>query len=213
VSHSALTRTAVALAVVASLSLGLTACGGNDTDANPTAVQTASNGDVFGDADVEFATQMIPHHAQAVQMVAMTQGRRLDPAVRRLAEGIRDAQVPEIEAMTDWLTAWGEEIPPTSIDHAHGDEGMDGMGGMDDTEHGDLPGMMKGADMEGLREASDAAFQDTWLTMMIEHHTGAIEMARTEQADGRFADAVALAQRIESSQRAEIDTMEGLLGS
>ncbi len=61
---------------------------------------------------------MIPHHAQAIEMVTLTQGRPLDPAVEDLANQIRDAQAPEVETMVDWLTAWDEQIPETSIDHA-----------------------------------------------------------------------------------------------
>jgi uncharacterized protein (DUF305 family) len=38
---------------------------------------------------------------------------------------------------------------------------------------------------------------------MIEHHEGAIEMAKTEQRDGLSIDAIELAESIESSQTAE----------
>ncbi len=50
-----------------------------------------------------------------------------------------------------------------------------------------------------------------FLTMMIEHHEGAIEMAKTEQADGEYADAIELAEGIETAQTEEIQTMQGLL--
>ena len=50
-----------------------------------------------------------------------------------------------------------------------------------------------------------------FLTMMIEHHEGAIEMAKTEEEDGAFKDAVELARRIQKDQAAEIRTMEALL--
>ena len=116
------------------LAFGLNACGGDEADPAATdTVRTASDGSEFNQADVDFATQMIPHHAQAVQMVVMAQGRTLDPEVATLMEDIRNAQVPEIETMTDWLSTWDEPVPETSLDHAnagHGD-GMDGMDGMD----------------------------------------------------------------------------------
>jgi uncharacterized protein (DUF305 family) len=51
-----------------------------------------------------------------------------------------------------------------------------------------------------------------WLEMMVEHHQGAIDMARDEVDHGRYGDAVALAEHIESSQQQEIDTMRGMLG-
>ncbi|MFC4787368.1 DUF305 domain-containing protein [Nocardioides sp. MAHUQ-72] len=201
---------AAAVALAAILATALAGCGndGADGEAQPAATSTAANGDVYADADVTFATQMIPHHAQAVQMVEMTRGRPLDPEVEELAAGIRDAQVPEVEQMSDWLTSWGEEVPATSLDHANADShSMHGMGDADE-----MPGMMSAEEMDDLASASDSEFQDMWLEMMIDHHEGAIEMARAEQEDGRFPDAVRLAKSIESSQAAEIDTMQELLG-
>lgn len=202
------------------LSLVLTGCGDDSDDgADPAATQTASNGDVFNDADVEFASSMIPHHAQALQMVDLTVGRTLSPEVQSLADQIREAQAPEVEQMTDWLTAWDVPVPATSLDHAHADghgegEGSDGMGdpeGMEGMD--DMPGMMSADEMAELESASDAEFEPLFLEMMIDHHQGAIEMAQTQQADGSFADAIALAEAIEASQTAEIETMQGLLGS
>jgi uncharacterized protein (DUF305 family) len=75
---------------------------------------TASEGSEFNRADVNFTTQMMPHHAQAVQMVVMAQGRDLSAPVSSLMEDIRIAQVREIETMADWLSTWDEPIPETS---------------------------------------------------------------------------------------------------
>lgn len=179
------------------LALGLTlaltaACGGDggDEEDSPSAGHN--------DADVAFATEMIPHHAQALSMVDLTLERPLDPAVAQLAEAIREAQTPEIEAMTNWLEQWGEEVPATMRDHAH-------------AGHGDAPGMMSDDDMAALADASDADFQRLWLEMMIEHHRGAIEMAETEQSDGDYGPAVDLAGEIIEAQTAEIERMEQLL--
>jgi uncharacterized protein (DUF305 family) len=49
--------------------------------------------------------------------------------------------------------------------------------------------------------------------MMIEHHTGAVQMAETELASGRNTDAKKLAQAIIDAQRAEITEMNTLLTS
>jgi uncharacterized protein (DUF305 family) len=46
--------------------------------------------------------------------------------------------------------------------------------------------------------------------MMIEHHTGAIEMANTEIADGSNEQAKEMARTIVQTQQAEIDTMKSL---
>lgn len=202
-------RTAAAAALL--LGLGLTSCGGDSGDAAPSAPQTARNGDVYNAADVRFASEMIPHHAQAVQMVVMTQGRPLSPEVRALADAVRQAQVPEVEAMSDWLVAWGEPVPETSIDHANAGHDMDDMDMGSADAMGDLPGMMSGADMQALQDAPDAEFEERWLEMMVEHHQGAVEMARTAQSEGEFAEAVELAESIEAAQQAEIRTMQALL--
>lgn len=195
------------------LALGLTASACGDSgdemggmDHGASDQQTASNGDVFNEADVTFARQMIPHHAQAIQMVVMAEGRPLDPDVAELANAIRDAQAPEVEQMVDWLTAWGEEVPETSMDHANAGHDMSEMTPMDGMD--DMPGMMTAEEMQALMDAPDAEFQDLWLEMMVEHHQGAIEMARTEQEEGHFEPAVQLAEDIEAAQESEIDAME-----
>lgn len=193
--------------------LALSACGASEEAEKPQKVsQTEHN-----KADIAFATGMIQHHAQALEMVDLTMGRNLDPTVQRLADQIRAAQSPEIETMSGWLRDWGEEVPATMRDNAN--DGNDGGGGaessMSDSMEGmgdDMPQMMSAEDMDALENASDAEFSDMWLKMMIEHHEGAIEMAETEQDEGRFKPAVDLAGTIIEAQTAEIDTMEKLLG-
>jgi uncharacterized protein (DUF305 family) len=74
-----------------------------------------------------------------------------------------------------------------------------------------MPGMMTSDDMGSLEDASDADFQTMWLEMMVEHHEGAVEMAKDEQRDGQYKPAVDLAGTIVESQSAEIATMKGLL--
>lgn len=197
----------LALVAALALTLTLTACGG-DAEPTPTtgAARTAANGDVFADADVSFATEMVPHHAQALQLVDLTVGRDLDPAVAALAEEIRTAQGPEIEQLVDWLTAWDEPIPETARDHENADSGE----GMDDM---DMPGMMSTAELDDLAALEGAQFERRWLEMMVEHHRGAIEMARAEQAGGRFGPAVELAGTIAGGQAEQVTEMEKLLGS
>ena len=198
-------RRATAAALFLTLtSAGLAGCGGDDASGGtPAAAEhTATNGDVYNDADVEFATEMIPHHADALVMVDMTQGRDLSPELASLTEDIRAAQAPEIETMVDWLTAWGEEVPETSRDHVNshgGSHGGDGDDGMDmGTDMGTDMGMDPD-DLSMLEGADGAAFEEMWLEMMIEHHEGAIEMAAAQQQEGTFGDALTLAESIEES--------------
>ncbi len=185
--------TLITLLVV--LGLTVSGCGSSNAD-KPTDTKA------YDDADVAFATDMIPHHAQALSMIDLTVGRRLDPEVMRLIEDIRSAQTPEIETMAGWLEDWGKEVPETGRGHS-----MEGM----DEHTTDMPGMMSDQEMAGLKAADGAAFRRMFLEMMIRHHQGAIAMARDEQEDGKFPDAVSLAQSIEKGQSSEINTMERLL--
>ncbi|PKH41765.1 Uncharacterized conserved protein, DUF305 family [Nocardioides alpinus] len=191
-------RTKIVKLVAPLLALGmaLTACGGGDST-------SAASGD-HNDQDVTFATEMIPHHAQAVQMAEMALANAESQDVKDLAEDISAAQGPEIEQMSSWLETWGEDVPDT-------DGG--GMGGMDHGGTDGMPGMMSSGQMDELDSASGSAFDEMFLSMMIEHHEGAIEMAQTEQADGESPDAIDLAETIEETQAAEIETMKAILES
>lgn len=173
--------------------LALAACG---EDSDP----VADNG--HNEADVAFAQEMIPHHAQAVQMVRMTQDKQLDPEVAELAAGMAEAQESEIAQMSQWLEEWGEEVPDAS---------MQDMGHHADPDAPHVPGMMTEEQMGDLAVATGPGFQTMWLEMMIEHHEGAIDSARAQQEDGSFGPAIELAEEIERSQTDEIDRMRELL--
>jgi uncharacterized protein (DUF305 family) len=200
-----ITRALAALTLAAGLMVA--GCGDDDAGVD---TQTGTGQTDHNDADVAFANGMIQHHAQALAMVDLTVGRDLDPEVQALIEAIRAAQAPEIETMTDWLTQWGEPIPATVRDHVNSEGDGHDMEGMGDDTGMDMPGMMSEEEMADLEAASDADFQDMFLTMMIEHHQGAIEMARAQQEDGRYQPALTLADQIETGQSAEIETMEDL---
>jgi uncharacterized protein (DUF305 family) len=197
-------------ALTLGLALTLSACGSDESAADTSAEVSETE---HNDADVAFATDMIQHHAQALSMVDLTVERTLDPEVQQLAQGIRDAQGPEIEQMADWLQEWDEEVPATMRDHSNAGHDMEGMGDSMEGMESDMPGMMTAEDFEELENAPDTEFQDMWLEMMVEHHEGAVEMAQDQQDDGRYAPAVELAGTIIETQEAEIATMEDLLGS
>lgn len=201
------TRTA-ALALAAAAPFLLVACGDDDGAAD---IPESADHNA---ADVEFATQMIPHHAQALDMVEMTEGRDLSPQFADLVDRIAAAQAPEIDQMASWLEEWDQPVPDTD-----GGMGMDGDMDHGDMDHGDMddmgdmPGMMSGADFDDLEGERGSAFEQMWMSMMIAHHEGAIEMAETELDEGEDADALELARSIAESQQAEIEEMEQLLGS
>lgn len=193
-------RTRLAAAVLALLGgTALVACG---DDSEPVAA-VPDRAD-HNTADVRFATEMIPHHAQALHMVDMAEGRDLTPETEQLMADIETAQTPEIEQMSRWLEEWDQPVPDTS--------GMGPMGGDMDMDHmGDMVGAMSEEALAELEGAEGTVFERMWLQMMIEHHEGAIEMAEDELDEGEHVGAMDLARSIIESQRAEIELMESLL--
>jgi uncharacterized protein (DUF305 family) len=185
--------------VFAAAVLALTGCSSDNPSDDPSGVD---RGQEFNAADVAFAQDMIPHHEQAVEMAEMAASHTGNPAVQGLATEISAAQGPEVELMTQWLEAWGQTPTQTSSGHDMGDMDM-----------GDMPGMMDTDQMNQLTAASNADWDTLFLTLMIEHHEGALDMARTEIANGQNPDAIALAEKIEAAQRAEIARMRQMLNS
>jgi uncharacterized protein (DUF305 family) len=194
--------------VAAVTAVGLAGCGTAAMPAAAPAPQAAPAAAAeHNDADTTFATSMVPHHTQAIEMAQLATDRATSSKVKELAGQIEQAQGPEITQLQGLLAAWGEKPAPTSM----GD--MGGMGGMPMDGKAAMPGMMSDQQMKQLQAASGAAFDRMWLQMMIEHHTGAIEMARTEMSSGTNAEAKDLAQNVVDAQQSEITTMKQLLTS
>jgi uncharacterized protein (DUF305 family) len=196
-------RKVLALFAVLTFGTFAAACGGDDSDtstAGSTALATSSETEPHNDADVTFAQGMIPHHAQAVDMADMAIDASLNDQVLDLAERIKAAQQPEIDQLTGWLEAWGEPVE-TSSGGGHDEHGSseDGMGGM-----------MTEEEMTQLGGLRGAAFDRMWLDMMIRHHQGAIDMAKTHQAEGEHPVALELGKVIIDAQQAEITEMQGI---
>ncbi|MGC9538382.1 DUF305 domain-containing protein [Streptomyces sp. UG1] len=209
-STRTLVRRAVLAATATAAAFVLAACGGDsggDTAADASASSSASAGaDAAGahnDQDVAFAQGMIPHHQQAVQMAKMAATQASSAEVKDLASRIEKAQDPEIRTMSEWLKTWGEDVPSAmpGMDHGGGHSGGAGM-----------PGMMDTKDMAELMKASGKGFDTMFLTMMVEHHEGAVQMATTEKDKGRYGPATQLADAVITAQTAEIKEMNKLLG-
>ncbi|MFD8501263.1 DUF305 domain-containing protein [Streptomyces sp. NPDC059687] len=201
------TRRIAAAGVVAAGALLLSACSSDSNDSNdmgsmnhgsshsssPAATATATAA-AYNDADVHFAQMMIPHHEQAVEMAKLADGRAADSEIKNIASKIEKAQDPEIKTMTGWLQSWGK---PTA------------MGDMPGMDMGD--GMMSEKDMKELEAMKGTEFDKMFAQMMIDHHNGAISMAKTEQKDGKNADAVKMAGDIGTGQSAEVTQLQSIL--
>jgi uncharacterized protein (DUF305 family) len=203
-------RRVAAVGVVAVGALLLSACGGDDSSdtdshdmsgmhhgsASASASASAGAGG-FNDADVMFAQAMIPHHEQAVEMARLAGGRASDAKVKSLAAKIEQAQDPEINTMKGWLKAWNKPTAMPSM------PGTDHRSGMD--------GMMSGKDMDELKALKGKQFDKMFARMMIQHHDGAITMARTERRNGTDPGAVKMAGDIVTSQSAEVEQLRAIV--
>jgi uncharacterized protein (DUF305 family) len=198
-----------AVAAAAATVTALSACGSSSSQTSSNAPMSSMSASASGtvasgphnSADVTFATDMIPHHSQAVEMADMAISKATNADVKALAVKIKAAQDPEIVTMTGWLKAWNQPVPSSSM------SGMSGMSGMSSS---DSTGMMSDADMASLDKATGKAFDTMWVTMMITHHQGAVSMSKTELASGQYAAGKTLAQSIITSQTAQIAQLQTL---
>jgi len=161
----------------------------------------------YTDADVEFMSGMIPHHAQAVVMAgwAASHGARKDVAI--LCERIVVGQRDEIALMQTWLRDRGEAVP----DAASTRHKMK----MNGVEHEMLmPGMLSDEEMAELDRARGPEFDRLFLIGMIKHHQGAIGMVETLlKSYGAAQDETVFkfANDVQADQSIEIDRMEKML--
>jgi uncharacterized protein (DUF305 family) len=154
-------------------------------------VGCASNEDPLSNysrADINFAEMMIPHHEQALEMVALAQTNTTNEEILALAEQIRGAQEPEIVLMKSW--------PGVDVSKHEGHS---------------MSGMLSDSEMEKLAAAKGAEFDRLFLEGMIKHHEGAIDMAK-EVVDSKNQSVMRLAEWIVNAQALEIETMRTLLG-
>jgi uncharacterized protein (DUF305 family) len=123
----------------------------------------------YVEADVYFMQGMIGHHAQAIVMAKWAPTHGASQSVQTLAARIINAQNDEIVTMQQWLI--DRQLPVPTADA----NGMKmSMGG---SEHMMLmPGMLTADQMKALDAARGTAFDRLFLTDMIQHHTGAVQM-------------------------------------
>lgn len=214
-----------ALAGIALATAGLLAgCSGTGSEPMPSTNSTTSAPAAsHNEQDTTFAQMMIVHHKGAIEMAGLAGTRASAPQVKELATHIKAAQQPEIQKMTSWLKTWGEPVTMPGMDSSSPAPTSGDMSGMDmstpmptssDSSGMDssMPGMTV-QDMASLRAATGPAFDKQFLTLMIEHHEGAVTMAKDELSTGKNAAAKELAQSIITSQSKEVTEMESMLSA
>ncbi|MGD9562306.1 MAG: DUF305 domain-containing protein [Pyrinomonadaceae bacterium] len=162
--------------------------------------------------DVEFMQGMIMHHAQAVEMTDMIASRTQNRDVRLLGARISQSQSDEMAFMKRWLAVRGHSWEMTMAGakshaaHSHG--------GHAEQPHR-MPGMLTPEQMAMLEKAKGAEFDLLFLNGMIQHHEGALVMVKDlfeSAGSGQDAELFNFASDVDSGQRAEIKSMQNLLG-
>jgi uncharacterized protein (DUF305 family) len=153
------------------------------------------NAAMTGDADVDFAMMMIPHHQGAIDMAKVQLEYGKDPELRKLSGAIVAAQESEIAFMKGWLDKHGKPAGDNAAHAQHMPAGMAYMEGM-----------------EKMNKAMNAAMSGDpdrdFATMMIPHHQGAIDMAKVQLEHGRDPELHKLSRDIVKAQESEIAFMK-----
>jgi uncharacterized protein (DUF305 family) len=160
-------------------------------------------------ADIDFMSHMIAHHAQAIEMASMAPSHGAGASVQRLASRIINAQRDEIRTMQTWLRVRNQPVPEAKP----GPMTMT-MGGT--THEMLMPGMLTQEQMRALDAARGKEFDRLFLTGMIQHHRGAVEMVTTLfNTYGAAQDQLVfkLASDVQVDQRTEIARMERMLAA
>ncbi len=153
-------------------------------------------------SDASFMQAMIVHHRQALDMAVLVKDRTNTKELVDIAGRIESSQADEIAFMQTWLKERGEPVE---------DPAMAGHGAH---MHHMMAGMASPEQMTALSTAKGIAFDRLFLTMMIAHHEGAVDMVeKLLDEDGTAADPVLFqfVGDIDSEQTGEIERMDKLL--
>lgn len=158
-------------------------------------------------ADVDFMQGMIPHHAQAILISKWAPTHDASEGLQRFAERVVVAQGDEIALMRTWLADRGEFVP--AEDATHHRMNMNGM------QHDMLmPGMLSPEELAQLDKARGVEFDRLFLTFMIRHHQGAMDMVnKLFASDGAGQDETVfrLGSDIYADQSSEVRRMQAML--
>ncbi|OLB68464.1 MAG: DUF305 domain-containing protein [Gemmatimonadetes bacterium] len=157
-------------------------------------------------ADVRFMSGMIYHHAQAVLIAGWAPSHDAGPSLRTLCDRIVASQKDEIALLSRWLADRHEAVPHTDPEHMM-------MPEMDSTHM--MPGMLSAEQLAQLDRAQGAAFDRLFLSLMIQHHQGAITMVNQLFAAGAGEEepVYKMASSVFADQTTEIERMQRMLAA
>jgi len=154
--------------------------------------------------DIRFVQDMIPHHGQALEMAALVADRTNRSELIDIAGRINSSQADEIEFMEDWLAERNGVQQSSHGHHGHAHR-----------SHAEM-GMATPEQMAALAASEGADFDRLFLTLMIRHHEGAVDMVDDLlDQPGSAYDPILFefTSDITNDQTAEIERMSALLAT
>jgi len=158
-------------------------------------------------ADIEFMSGMISHHAQSVQMAKWAESHNASKAVTIFCGRVATAQTAEIGLMQQWLAERRQPVPDADP------RGMK-MDMAGTTHYMAMPGMLTDEQMKQLDASRGIDFDRLFLTFMVQHHRGAIQMVdKLFGTPGAGQDEIVckFANDVQVDQSTEIDRMMQML--
>lgn len=158
----------------------------------------------YTQADIRFMSNMIAHHAQAIDIAQWAPTHGASASLQVLAERVINAQKDEIALMQRWLRERQLPVPEARATMT--------MGGTEHVHH--MAGMLTPAQLEQLNAARGKEFDRLFLTFMIQHHQGAVTMVQelvSSQGAALDETVFKLASDINADQTTEIDRMQQML--
>lgn len=167
-----------------------------------------------------FARDMQVHHEQAVDMAMTVRDRTDDPDVRLLAYDIATSQSQQSGQMFGWLADWGLPQAPSEPSMTWMTRptlaGGSGHAGMTESTHipgSVMPGLVTAEQLAALKASSGLDAERLFLTLMIAHHRGGVDMADDVLARSDNRVVVDLATSIVQAQTSEITVMQEMLAA
>ncbi|HEV7209514.1 MAG TPA: DUF305 domain-containing protein [Mycobacteriales bacterium] len=145
-------------------------------------------------ADATFLQDMLPHHQQAIAVAQIAARAGVDPRTRTFGGRVIAEQTPEVRRIQDMAKALRLHI--------------DLAAGAAMAVHRISP-----AELSALDQQHGLALDRRFLALSITSEQGAVAMARTELAHGRYAPARALATSIAGAPGGEIPQLQALLSA
>ncbi|MDB5550219.1 MAG: glutaredoxin [Rhizobium sp.] len=148
-----------------------------------------------GDADTDFAAMMVPHHQGAIDMAKVQLQYGKDADLKKLSSDIIKAQESEIAFMNGWLAKNAKPADHASHEDPAGKAYMDGMAKMN----------------KDMNAAMTGDPDRDFVTMMVPHHQGAIDMAKVQLQYGKDPELRKLSEGVVKAQESEIAYMKDWL--